>query len=64
MSARAVENGLAIALGKATGCAIDSVQYFVYVGGRESWIGSIPRRVWESGCHGISGRVTGALVER
>ena len=32
MNARAVENGLTIALGKATSCAIYSVQYFV-VGG-------------------------------
>jgi len=63
VNARAVENGLTIALGKATGCAIDSVQYFVCDRGHESWIDSIPRRVWESGCHGVSGRVTEALVK-
>ena len=63
VNARAVKSGLTIALGEATSCAIDSVQCFFYGRGRESWIGSIPQRVWESGCHGISGRVTEALVK-
>ena len=64
MNARAVENGLTIALGKAAVCAIYSVRNFVYDRGRDSRIGSIPRREWKSGRHGVSVRVTGALVER
>jgi hypothetical protein len=42
VNARSVGNGLAIALGEPTGCAVDSVQYFVDDGGRESWVDAVP----------------------
>ena len=41
VDAGSVGNGLAVALGEPTGCAVDSVQNFVDNGGRESWVGAV-----------------------
>ena len=42
VNAGSMGNELAIALGESAGCAVDSVQNFVDVGGRESWVGTVP----------------------
>ncbi len=42
VNAGSMGNGLAIALGKPTGCAVSSVQNFVDDEGREACVGTVP----------------------
>jgi len=54
---------LAVALGEAAGCTVDTGEHFVDACGREFWVDACPSGVEKGGGHVLARRVAEAFVE-